>query len=123
MLQIEHSEVLWVGSCGVTRFFDAFHDKFCRERGEVMIERVVVQELTSHTACLRIRSMLNKRGGLFTENTGSEVLVGDSFSLKGMGWFGGISFFPSHCAGEFPKESCILSSVRGLHCSSQLLSV
>ena len=89
-----------------------------------MIQRVVVQELTSYTACLRIRSVLNYCCELLTESTGYEVLVGEFVLVEGywlIWWYSG--FFSSHRADEFPKKSCILSSVTGLHCSFPLVSV
>ena len=85
MLQMKQSEVLMAGSCGVAKFFDASHDKFCRERGGVMIQRVVVQELTSHTTCIRIRSVLNYCRELFTESFNYDILVGVFVLVEGYG--------------------------------------
>ena len=85
VLQMEHSEFVKAGTCGVTGFFDAFHNKFYRGRGEVMIQRVFVLELTSHTAYLQIRSMLNYCRERFTEGIGYEILV-DNFVLVEVYW-------------------------------------
>ena len=34
---MEHSEVVWAGTSGVTGFIDSFRDGFCHEKEEVIV--------------------------------------------------------------------------------------
>ena len=59
---------------GVTRFFDRFQKEFCPERGEVMAQRVVPQEMTSFAGRFWIRSALKCCCELFAEDMGCDGL-------------------------------------------------
>ena len=75
MLQMEHCEVIWACCCSKAGIFYGLPDMVCREEADIVVQRVITQELASYATCLIFGYVPNHFCKLLTESTGYFMLV------------------------------------------------